>query len=611
MKRLFLLIFLIFSFYAYSQTNRFALLSDINYKGKKSEAKIDSIINTINTNTNLNFVLISGNLTSDGQGKKLNEIYTRLQEFKVPFYVIPGPADYMHSNNGGIIFNEIWQENRFAFSSNDTKIIGINTSVINGSKTGHFFPEDLKWVDKQLNNIPEKLILFIIYHNLAQIDNYNDFLKILPSDKKFAVLSGEKTAAKIKQTLPLAIYNKPIFNKSGINWQYSVVNQDSIYLQVSEFTKDSSNVKNSEIVMKSIPVNFKKDANNFVLFSAESVWGRNISETMIAEPLIVDNKIITVTYSGIVTCFDSTGTVLWDYDTFGNVTSKPAAINNILVVGTLQGDLITINMKNGSQLQSIGFDESITSEITVFEYTGKKDLMTVTDKTKKYAAIFGTSSGKIFCYLVETLEEIWINKKAKNFVTSAPLINKNRIFYSAWDGKIYCIDSRDGVLIWKYKVTKNKLFSPAGCTPVTDNKYLYFTTPEGKLLKLDLRMGSKVWIKKKYNANSSLGISIDKKRLFVKATNGRFHILSAINGNWVREIIPHFGKDFSKNTLFEKNKIITFAVQNGDVYRINHKFYYKKLMNIGIGEPHSVQSFVNNSWIISNKDGKLVRFVIN
>ncbi|MFA8342235.1 MAG: PQQ-binding-like beta-propeller repeat protein [Rhodothermaceae bacterium] len=610
MKRLFLFVFLIFSICSFSQTNKFILLSDINYSGKKSESRTDSLINAVNSHTDLNFILVAGNITSAGTTENLNEIYTRLQEFTVPVYVIPGPSDYMRSDNGGVIFNEIWQENRFSFSSNGTKIIGINTSVINGSATGHFFPEDLEWLDEQLNDVIENKIIFVMHHNLEKIDNYKAFLNLLPSDKNITLLSGEKRNDKSKTKLPVTSYSKFDFSKPEIKWQYSVVSQDSVSLQVSELTKDSVNTKRTEVAMQPISDKFTKDSTEFVLYSAESVWGRNISETMIAEPLISGSKIITVTYTGIVTCFDSTGTVLWDYDTFGNVTSKPAVINDILIVGTLQGDLITINMENGSQLQSIGFDESITSEIITFEYTGKKDLMTVADDAKKYATVFGTSSGKIYCYLVETLEEVWINSKARALVTTAPLINKNRIFYSAWDGRIYCIDSRDGVLIWKYRVTKNRQFSPAGCTPVTDNKFLYYTTPDGKILKLDLRMGSKIWLKKKYNANASLGISVDKKRLFVKSTNGRFHIISARNGNWVREIIPRFGEDFSKSSLFERDKIVTFAAQNGDLFRINNKFYYKKLMNIGPGESHSVQPFVDNSWIISNKDGKLIRFII-
>lgn len=610
MKRLFLLIFLFFSVCSYSQENNFVILSDINYSGKKSVSRVDSIITSINNSLNLDFVLVGGNLTSDGTSEKINEIYAKLQDLKTPFYVIPGPNDYKWSDNGGITINEIWEENRFSFSSNKTKIIGLNTSVINGSSIGHFFPEDLNWLNEQLTNSVENEIILILYHKFDNIDNRSDLLKILPEDKNLIVLSNQFEKKSNKKVTPIVSHNKFNFNNKKLKWQYSFVSQDSTQLKITEVTADSSISKTDEISMSMISGKSKIDSSEFVLYSAESVWGRNVSETMIAEPLIADNKVIAATYSGIITCFDSSGAVLWDYDTFGNITSKPAVINNILIVGTLQGDLITLNLENGSQLQSIGFDESITSDINTFEYTGKRDLMTVSDESVKYAAVFGTSSGKIYCYLVETLEEIWVNQNAKAVVINKPLLNRNRMFFSAWDGRIYCIDSREGVLIWKYRTSKNWKDSPANCFPVTDNRYLYYVSPDSKVLKLDLRLGSKIWMKNKYNASSTIGISKDKKKLFVKSTNGRFHILSAANGNWVREIIPRFGKDFSSSTIYERDKIITFASQTGDVYRINHKYYYKKLLGIGPGESHSVQPFIENSWIVSNKDGKIVRFTI-
>lgn len=610
MKKAVFLSILIFSVWIKAQNSNFVLLSDINYDGKKSEARLDSLINAININEELNFVVVAGNLTSNGSANNVNEAYTALQNFNVPFYVIPGPNDYMWSDNGGIIFNEIWQENRFSFSSNKTRFIGLNTSVINGSKIGHFFPEDLEWLGDELSNCEESDIILIFHHNLDKIDNKHCIYKLFPENKNIAVLCGEQSKDLFKKTYNLEGYNKFNFENIIPNWQYSVIKKDTTHLQITECTNDSLLTNNTEISLNKYLNKQQVDSSEFLLYSAESVWGRNISETMIAEPLIVDKKIITATYSGIVTCFDSLGTVLWDYDIFGNITSKPAIINNILIVATLQGDLITINMEDGAQLQSIGFDESITSELATYDYTGKKELMTITDNSPKHSVIFGTSSGKIYCYLVETLEEIWVNKKASSVITSKPFIHKNKIVFSAWDGRIYCIDSRDGLLIWKYRMTKDRKSSPARCFPVADNKYIYFTSADGSLIKLDLRLGSKIWVKKKYNANSSIGISLDKKRLYVKSTNGRFHVLSALNGNWVREIIPRFSEDFSKSTIFERDDIVPFSSQNGDVYRINNKYYYKKLLNIGPADIHSVQPFIKGSWIVSNKDGKVVRFII-
>jgi len=302
---------------------------------------------------------------------------------------------------------------------------------------------------------------------------------------------------------------------------------------------------------------------------------------------------------------------LWDYDAFGNIASKPTIADNIFAAATLQGDLITLDDSTGEQIQTIGFDEKITSSLITIKYAGKKDLLLPKYTDSKTAVVLGTSKGKLYCYDLESLQEFWVNSSAKGRIITEPLYYDNKIIYGSMDGYLYCVDAREGWLIWKWSVSKEKKFSPAGCQPVTDGENVYITTTEGKVYAIDLQLGKTEWYSDKFDSWESIGINQNRDRVLVKSTYGKLHIVETRKGQNRKTIDLKTGTDKTPVAPIAWEGDILVSLGDGFIYKIGSKFEINKVLFMGTAAINSFQHITENIFLASNIDGRVTLFKIN
>ena len=169
------------------------------------------------------------------------------------------------------------------------------------------------------------------------------------------------------------------------------------------------------------------------------------------EPIFSNSRIFITDKNGFIACYDTLGNLLWKNDSFGNIISLPAEVDEYLVSGTSNGDIIELKSSSGTQVQSIGLDDSITTGITQTNYNGDNELAVQKSTNSKAAIVFGTASGKTYCYDVETLQEYWHNTDAHKKIRFNPVITDTKIIFSCMDGYIYCIESGNGLMTWRWK----------------------------------------------------------------------------------------------------------------------------------------------------------------
>jgi outer membrane protein assembly factor BamB len=312
----------------------------------------------------------------------------------------------------------------------------------------------------------------------------------------------------------------------------------------------------------------------------------------------------------MVTCFnDSTGSVIWEYDAFGNIMSRPTIADGMLAIATVQGDLVTLDAATGESLQGIVFDESITSQLITIEYKGDKELMIPKKTDSKAAVVFGTGEGNIYCYDLETLQLLWENKDAEGMIQTKPLVIGDKIIYGAWDGHLYCIDAKKGWLIWRWTERDNFYYSPAACIPVSDGDNVYVCTPEKKVFSVDLQLGKTNWINEKTKAWEAIGITDDKKTLLIKGMEDKFYTIPAKRGKGRLEYNINHELDTMPVKPIEENGYVYFGVKSGKVFRIDLSAKkYRTLFFMGTARVHTVVELGDNEFAVSNMDGKIVVF---
>ncbi|MBU1095466.1 MAG: PQQ-binding-like beta-propeller repeat protein [Bacteroidetes bacterium] len=609
--KLFALIVLFTSFSLFASSYKFAWISDLHIGSPNAGADLDSVVNMINKFTDLKFVLATGDISEKGKNTELEEAKNILSKLKMPYFIIPGNHDTKWSESACTKFIEIWGDDKFYFETDGDVFIGLNSGIPLKGGGGHIKPEDLNWLENQVSKLDTlKEIYFVVHHPLNEdIDNWFAASNILRNKNIKLTFNGHGHTNKISEYngIPAVMCRSTLRNKENFYGFTLVENTDSLIsffeIQNSKKTAEWGKIdKRKKLNIPSVPA---PKVNNF---SGDIKFSVDLNSTLVALPTYYKGFLFAANISGILSCYDSTGASVWEYDTYGSVVSTPSVIDGYCIVATASGDLITLNAFTGEQIQSIGFDEGITSQLISFDYSGDKILMFPKDSDSKACVVLGTSSGRIYCYDVETLQEYWVFEGAEDMIETKPLRAGNRLVFGSWDSKIYCIDDRNGLLIWKWDQIKNFYYSPAACYPVTDGKRVYITSPNKNVYAIDLALGITAWEKKNYDAWESIGISDDGRILYVKGTEDKFNFVSTITTNWVKVVDIKYGLDTMPGEIIQYKDRVLFNSKNGNVYSIDKNYKAESVMFLGAARVNPIQKVGDNLFIASNMDGRIVLF---
>lgn len=319
-------------------------------------------------------------------------------------------------------------------------------------------------------------------------------------------------------------------------------------------------------------------------------------------PILSDNKIYTTEKSGIVSCFDNNGNKLWLHKFSTGISVLPVISDQMITVATNNNDIISLNLNNGVQLQAIGISDSITTGLTAIQYNGESELMIPKSGKSNTAIIFGNAAGQIVCYDLETLQEYWRNSDAKGMIKSKLISINNKILYTSKDGFLYCIDARNGLLIWRWKEKEETDFSRSGI--LCDGKKIFIVDNESSLFCIDLLIGNLTW-KSTTKVLPEVGSSADKKKLFAKGLDKKFYIISSSTGKPIKEVRQPFEFKDNKISPSEIRKNIIYANYNS-INMMNSKYKTEELYNSGESQIISFQQIGTDKFLIATGDGTIV-----
>lgn len=610
MKKILVLFFLLFTCCIFPQDYKFAWLTDVHIGGSPTaEADLTAAVEDINNEKDIKFVVVSGDIAEKGRTDELEKAKSILDKLNIKYYIIPGNHDTKWSETAGAKFSELWGDDKFAFEHNKTKIIGINSGITWRGGGGHLALNDLNWLKETLEQTgkEEEVILFVHHPLEADVDNWFMLTNILRDYNIKAVLVGHGHTNTLKNFngIPGAMSRSNL--SKGAAWGYTIAENKKDSLIFYEAGPDSIS-KVWGAINKSLEKNVPLiDSLQFINYDADVLWQTDLQTTLIAPLLYADGKFFASSKSGIVSCYDITGKLLWDYDAYGTLVSRPVYFNGALAVGTIEGDLAVLNAETGEAGQVLSVGEAITSQLIMIEYTGTKRLMQSTGAPMP-AVVLGTASGKLMCFDINYLQPIWSNADAKGMIESQPVYTENKIIYGAWDGHLYCIDARTGLQIWKWTENNNFYFSPAACSPVDDGKSVYVSTPDKFVSRIDILLGKTQWRKNDFTSWESIGLSSDSLKLYVKGYMDNFSIVNAADGKLIKEISMHSGLDTAPEKPFDWDGNILSGSKEGIIRHFDKNYNYKPLLFLGTSRLLSLCHIEGNKFAASNMDGKIVVF---
>jgi len=611
MKRILLyLLFSIFIFSAASAQNyKYAWIVSPTIGTAGAYALLTSIVNDIDIRNDIKFVIVTGNLTARGNNSTLDSVKIILNKLTVPYYIIPGENDLRWSESAGKRFNSLFNDGHFFFTLDSTRFIGLNSSVLWHGEGGHFSPEEIKWLADELNrsNISNDIFLFSNFPFNEKLDNWYKAANLLSSYVTSFLFSAYQKPKTISKTNGVTTIAGLTALEKG-KWNYNIIENktDSISIYTvsnGEFEFWESVSKNKSELNRSTPKQFFDFSGivdeNIPDLKSHILWQKDLNITSLTSLYTTDKKIIATTANGIISCFDTTGEKIWSYDSKEKIVSTPVSVDKFLIVATLQGDLISLDINNGKVIQTIGIGEPLTSQLvtTDLSYNGSPTT----------GIIVATADGKLYCYDIYSFELIWENDSAHGLIRTKPLVINHRIFFGSQDGFLYSVDARTGALYWKWTNGNDFYTAPTVCQPVTDGQYIYIATPDKNIYKIDMLLGVTKW-ERDYNAWESINISSDGKYLVIKSISDKIYFAYTKNGRRYKELRMGYGFDLNPSKLLEWKGNFIFGTEKGKVYLIDKDFKWEPLFFAGNARLNLVQHVKDNIFVVSNIDGKIICF---
>ena len=243
-------------------------------------------------------------------------------------------------------------------------------------------------------------------------------------------------------------------------------------------------------------------------------WSKNSTYPFNSEIKKNKNKIFVVDYKNTLRCYNiEDGSEYWNLQTENSFTISNSKfsliiIDDMVVFSNSMGDITSVDIETGSIIWQL---PTQSSNIINETYNFKTSKLVSDGKS----IFFSNNKNEFYSVDVKTGITNWINDINSNLT---PIIIGNLLFTVSNEGYLYVVEKNEGNIIrindlyMGYKIKKRKDINPVGFA--IGNSKLFLTNTDGKMLIVDLSLGSITGIKK-VSANLSSKPFIYNQNLFV------------------------------------------------------------------------------------------------
>lgn len=556
---------------------KFVQLTDLHVSvGNENDFLLQNIVNEINNSDN-EFVVVTGDLTNRGADDELKQVHSILANLKIPYYVISGNHETNWSESAGLTYKKIWGNDRFVFSRGDYLFIGFPCGPYMKMGDGFVKHEDVLWLDKtlkdSLKNSNKKVLNFAHYPLDNSVSNYKEVLSVLEKHPTVVSFCGHgHTLKKYNFSGLSGVMGASITSRDGKTKSYNEVSisNDSISIYQKEVGK--TGVFKFSVPSKPSKIELQKDnlGTNFPPFI------KDIASIYSVPSFDKSNLYFTNSIGEIQSVNLKNKTLNWKIETGNSIYFSPTIVKNILVVGTIEGNIFGLDKQSGRQKWIVPVDGVLVGSPVV-------------ENNKIYTA----SSTAFICVDAVTGQLIWQNKLPLSYSQGTPLVHDDKIIFGAWDTNIYCLNKNTGSLIWKWNNGNYKqiLYSAGNVNMVSSKNRLYFVTPERFLTILEIETGKTLLRTSKWKVRESMGKSQDGKWFYAKTMNGELLRLpltdelelteeSLVNQSRILDLKLEY--EHNPAPILENKNKIYIGSRKGEVVIVDaKKFEVIKQINLG------------------------------
>lgn len=519
-------LFLLFlcPFLALAEPLHFAWLSDTHVGSPTGADDLRATIADINSQSNLQFVIVSGDVTELGKDEEFELAKSIYDECKIPLYLTPGNHDCKWSESGATSFSKFWSSDKFVFNAGSYTFLAMHEGPVMKMGDGHFAPEDLRWLKSTLNTLPknQKLIFVTHYPLDEQLDNWYQAIDLLKKYNIQAVLVGHGHANNKMNfegiSAAMGRSNLRAHEKVG---GYTIVDIKDGKMTLTERNPGDGTKKPwHHITLEQH--DFANATNkwprpdyslNKKYPHVKVKWQFDAQWLAAASPAIANDCAIIGDASGTVHALAlKNGKPKWEFQTHGPVYSTADTSEGHIVFASCDGGIYSLDPKTGKQL---------------WKYSTLHPIV-ASPRTANGKVFIGASDHKFRSLDLQTGKLLWEFPDLKFYVEAKPLVQDDRVIFGAWDNHLYALDINTGKQLWSWSSPRDWInVSPAAYDPISAAGKLFVVAPDREITALDVTTGKQLWRTADYKVRETAGISQDKSRFYVR-TMGTLDGTSAV-----------------------------------------------------------------------------------
>ena len=516
----------------------------------------------INQNPEIEFVVVTGDLTESGDRASIEAIKAALEQLHVPFYAASGNHETTWSESGVMDFSRVFGDSRFAFSHNGMYFIGFNSGPVIRMADGHVAPQDIAWLKHNLDSVSKagEAPIFVFTHyplKNGDVDNWYDVTDVLRQHNVQCVMGGHYHRNLVFDCDGIA----DVLNRSNMRGN-DTINGYSIITVTDSIRFHEKRIGQVMQQWLSLPFGKKEygasDASlrpdfsvNKAYKQVKRVWHKSLRGGIYSTPVTDGKSLFVGDDVGVMYSIDQkTGATNWTFDTGMRIVGSPAVSDGVVVFGSTNYNIYGLDAKTGEELWHVATNQAVMGAATIHEGI----------------AYIGGGDGRMFAIDIHTGKVKWTFDELKNYVLTRPLVYEDKLYFGTWDTHFYSLNLADGSLVWKWNNGKsNPKLSPASVWPVAANGKVFITAPDRYFTCLDAETGAEIWRTNEYKVRETVGLSEDGKTVYSKCMWDTIVALDAASDDVQLRWASHadFGYEHNPAMPLEKDGILWVSTKNG------------------------------------------------
>ena len=606
MKTLLSVLILLFSFNLSAQTFKFAFLSDTHIATDPGVPAEDlrRTVADLNKRTDLDFVVITGDITEMGTDEEIRIAKSIYKELKIPFYILPGNHDTGWSESGGVSFIREFGYDKFVLDHKGYRFIGCASGPYVRMSDGHIPRDAVMWLDSVLAQTPkEQPLIFLNHYPLnPELDNWYEVTDRLKKYNTQFALAGHHHSNKAAdfEGIPATHGRSNLRAKNPVGG-YNIVEMradSAIFSERKPGIEGEKKWRSLSLGMKTYETGTYPRPDftiNGKYSNVKPEWTFHSDANVVSTPAYAKGLVLYGNSTGTIEALsEKNGSLKWKYQTGGGIYSSAAVSGKRMVIGSGDGYIYALNIKKGKLLWKVKTGHSVLGAVTIENNT----------------AYVGGSDHTFRAIDIRNGRSVWEFKGLTGPVVSKPLIYEGKVIFGSWDTNLYALNQKDGALLWKWNNGKGvRNFSPAMVNPVAADGVVYIVAPDRYITAINSQTGIEFWRSNSATIRESIGISADQKFIYGKTMNDKIVAFRAQKSSaeiaWTMN--AGFGYEHVPSMLIEKDGSVYFGTKSGVAYSIDP---ITQRINWAYKIDNSMVNTVNvigrNRVIAATMDGKVI-----